>query len=396
MMDTDNKLKVLYISHERKMGGGNLSLFDLVKEMKDRGHKVAVVVLFRGCPIDVRLREEGIESFPCFFGWWMEPGDWNVILKAAFRLLHWMQRLSVIRISSYVKREGFDIIHSNSSVIDIGAQVAARTGVRHIWHFREFGELHYHFEYMMGKDRSLKYVNDNADRVIFISKALEEEFSTIRKRGQVYDGIPDSSFYMTERNRNTNNTFVFVTTGVITRGKNQKVVLEAVNTLNNSGSELYYDGSYEVWIAGEATALSDSRRYKDELLRYIKNNNINNVRFLGFVSDMRSIREKADAEIIASSNEAYGRVTIEAMAAGNYVLASNSGSNTELVGNNERGMLFDNRDPKDLASKMRKILENRNIMSTTENNAYEYAREIHRMTASVDKIESIYREVIDE
>lgn len=128
-MNESKCFSILYISHERKMGGGNLSLFDLATEMKKRGHRVAVVVLFRGCPIDIALKKEGIETFPCFFGWWMQPDDWNFVLKTAFRFLHWLQCLSVLKISSYVKREGFDVIHSNSSVIDIGAQVAARTGI---------------------------------------------------------------------------------------------------------------------------------------------------------------------------------------------------------------------------------------------------------------------------
>ena len=53
------------------MGGANRSLFELVKEMKSKGHNVRVVVLLKNCPIDICLREAGIETFPCFFGWWV-------------------------------------------------------------------------------------------------------------------------------------------------------------------------------------------------------------------------------------------------------------------------------------------------------------------------------------
>ena len=98
-----NKPSILYISHERKMGGANMSLLDLVTEMKRRGYRVYVVVLYRGCQIDVKLQEAGVDTFHCFFGWWMQPKDWNVGFKLAFRLLHWMQWISVIRISAFVK-----------------------------------------------------------------------------------------------------------------------------------------------------------------------------------------------------------------------------------------------------------------------------------------------------
>ena len=37
--------------------------------------------------------------------------------------------------------------------------------------------------------------------------------------------------------------------------------------------------------------------------------------FLGYVKDMTELRRKVDVEIIASKYEAYGRVTVEAMAA---------------------------------------------------------------------------------
>ena len=116
--------RILFISHERKMGGANFALYELVKELQDAGNQVSVVVLYKGCPIDKELKKGGIKTFPCFFGWWQQPENWSFFLKWAFRLLHWLQWISVIRISKFVRKEKIQIIHSNSSVIDIGAQVA--------------------------------------------------------------------------------------------------------------------------------------------------------------------------------------------------------------------------------------------------------------------------------
>lgn len=167
---------ILFISHERKMGGSNHSLVELAKGLQDLGNHVSVVILYRGCPIDKKLRDMGIETFPCFFGWWQQPEDWPYVLKLAFRILHWLQRISVMRISGYVKRNNVDIIHSNSSVIDIGAQVAAKTGCKHVWHFREYGKEDYRIEYMCGKKTSLDYVSGNSDMIVFISNALYEYY----------------------------------------------------------------------------------------------------------------------------------------------------------------------------------------------------------------------------
>ena len=43
--------RVLFVSHERKMGGANVSLYELVKELRKMGIEASVTVLYRGCPI---------------------------------------------------------------------------------------------------------------------------------------------------------------------------------------------------------------------------------------------------------------------------------------------------------------------------------------------------------
>ena len=369
------------------MGGANCSLFDLTTEMKKRGYRVCVVVLYRGCPIDIRLREAGIETFPCFFGWWVQPREWNVLLKIAFRFLHWMQWLSVIRISNYIRKNNYKIIHSNSSVIDIGAQVAEKTGCKHVWHFREFGELDYKLHFMMGRDNALSYINKNSDHVIFISKALETLYSKISNKTIIYNGVRDDVFYDDVKSGDCSG-FGFLISGNLSDGKNQMLVLEAAKIITDTKRGY----SFGIYVAGAATALKESRRYEKALRKYVSDNRMTNVTFLGFVNDMKELRKtKVNAEIVASRCEAYGRVTIEAMASRNIVLASDSGSNPELIGNNEHGILFKDNDASDLAEKMMWCMDNPDRIKGIESNAYEYAYGNHRMVCNIESVEKIYR-----
>lgn len=370
------------------MGGANCSLFDLTTEMKKRGYRVCVVVLYRGCPIDIRLREAGIETFPCFFGWWVQPREWNALLKIAFRFLHWMQWLSVIRISNYIRKNNYEIIHSNSSVIDIGAQVAEKTGCKHVWHFREFGELHYHFEYMMGRDNADIYVNNHSDRVIFISKALENVYPRIRNNIIIYNGVRDFVFTDVKPDQRSNDTFGFLISGNLSDGKNQMLVLEAAKIITDTKRGY----SFSIYVAGAATALKESKRYEKVLRKYVSDNRMTNVTFLGYVNNMKELRRTmVNAEIVASRCEAYGRVTIEAMASRNIVLASDSGSNPELIGNNEHGILFKDNDASDLAEKMMWCMDNPGKIKEIESNAYDYAYGNHRMVRNIENVEKIYR-----
>lgn len=390
---------ILFIAHERKMGGANHSLVELVKGLQDLGNNVSVAVLYRGCPIDKKLREMGIQTFPCFFGWWQQPKDWPYVLKLLFRLLHWFQKISVIRLSRYIKKNCIDIIHSNSSVIDIGARVAAETGCKHVWHFREYGEADYRLEYMYGKDTSMSYAYKNSDIIIFISSALYESYRRFlddKKSRIIYDGIVSDktdkleSGISARKEKESKGTFTFLVTGNISPGKNQALVAEAVNVLiNQMGIDSH---RFQVYFAGATTSLAESKKYLKKIQSCIGQCGLNNLFFLGYVEDMDCLRSKVDAEIIPSQSEAYGRVTLEAMLYHNLVIASDSGSNPELIGKDEHGLLFGNNDAHDLAMKMLRAMEGDNV--EYEERAYEYVRKVHRQEESYRKVQSIYEHLM--
>lgn len=392
---------ILFISHERKMGGANHSLVELIQGLRDHGNNVSVVVLYRGCPIDKKLHEIGVETFPCFFGWWQQPQNWPYVLKLAFRLLHWFQRFSVIRISGYAKKHHVDIIHSNSSVVDIGAQVAAKTGCKHVWHFREYGEADYRLEYMYGKDRSLDYAYKNSDMIVFISNVLYEsykQFADYTKTRIIYDGIVSKEMVkiespkLVQKTRKEGHVYTFLVTGNISSGKNQKLVVEAVHVLiNQMGVDSH---KFQVYFAGATTSLAESREYMQEIQFCISQYNLSNLFFTGYVEDMELLRTKVDAEIIPSKSEAYGRVTLEAMLSHNLVIASDSGANPELIGENEHGLLFSNDDADDLAMKMVKAMDDDNAEYIER--AYEYVRRVHRQEDSYRKVQDIYRTILEK
>lgn len=390
--------RILFISHERKMGGANFALYELVKELQDAGNQVSVVVLYKGCPIDKELKKGGIKTFPCFFGWWQQPENWSFFLKWAFRLLHWLQWISVIRISKFVRKEKIQIIHSNSSVIDIGAQVAEKTGCKHVWHFREFGAEHYHFEYMCGRDKAIEYIQNHCDKIVFISNALRDAYSDIKMNNKVtviYDGIVsavDAEKYIDcdVHKRNDSEECNFLVAGAISPGKNQKVVLEAVKILvRDMGIP---EEQFHVFFAGAVTALKESRCYMEKMEQYINLYGLNNVSFVGFVHDMTQFRKKMHVAIIPSMYEAYGRVTLEAMLNRELVLASNSGSNSELIGKDERGLLFDCMNPNELALKMQHAISNEE--TERKEKAQRYVCRFHTREEACKNIQNVYNEIV--
>ena len=83
-----------------------------------------------------------------------------------------------------------------------------------------------------------------------------------------------------------------------------------------------------------------------------------NVRFTGYVSDPTPIINTADALLVCSTNEAFGRVTVEGMLAGKPVIGARSGATGELIEEGVNGLLYAPGDDKDLAEKIRYLVEN--------------------------------------
>lgn len=391
--------RILFISHERKMGGANFALLELAQNLQNAGHDITVVVLYSGCPIDRELKRAGIKTFPCFFGWWQQPEYWSPILKAGFRVLHWLQWLAVIRISRYVRKQKIQIIHSNSSVVDIGAQVAHKTGCRHVWHFREFGKEDYRLEYMYSRNKVIDYIHDNSNMIIFISDALQNAYADVAGKcphRMIYDGIVPRSVISSERaplvfkHSGRNLPYQFLVTGNISPGKNQKLVLEAANILVNEMKVKKED--FCVHFAGAETALEESKAYGKAIREYILENHLENVILHGFVKNMNQLRQQIHAEIIPSVSEAYGRVTLEAMMACNLVIASDSGSNPELVGEPGNGLLFKSNNANDLALKMKFAIEN--ACTQYIERAYEYVYRVHTHEAACKAVEDVYEQVM--
>lgn len=100
------------------------------------------------------------------------------------------------------------------------------------------------------------------------------------------------------------------------------------------------------------------------------------VEFVGFVSDMKTLRENCDVELVCSKKEAFGRVTIEAMLSSNPVIASNAGANPELVRDGENGFLYTYNVADDLAKNMEKFIGNVELLKKMGEKACNMAKTI--------------------
>ena len=377
-------IKVLFITHVSEMGGANHSMCQLIKELKETYSVIPVVL----CPpkksninLQDNLKEIGVEylEFPIRFFKTKKPTLYLFFsyLKYLYRQRHFYKRLE-----SY----NFDIIHSNSSVIDIGGYLSKQLKCKHIWHLREFGDLDYSLFPLGGKIYE-KFGYSHADAYIAISKAVEKHFAdklSSRKIHLIYNGIKlvDSCFCSKHNSKNIN----FICVGLIHPSKNQIEIVNAVNSLVNTR----HCNNFHVTFVGINTH-PYTKLIKDLINQYQLESYFT---ILKEMDNIHSLLSSMDVGIMSSRSEAFGRVTIEYMLHNLLVIANDSGANKELVNDGETGIIYKSGDFEDLANKMNMIITTPSIIEELSHQALVYSNNNFLSMHNTMKVYNLYKTIL--
>jgi glycosyltransferase involved in cell wall biosynthesis len=128
-----------------------------------------------------------------------------------------------------------------------------------------------------------------------------------------------------------------------------------------------------------------------------------NVRRLGLEQDcqlMPATREvpeilrDIDIFVLPSRSEAFSNGLLEAMACGCAVVGSRVGGTPELIGNDERGLLFESGNAQDLASKLSNLILNKTLRRELGFRASEFARKKLSIEIAARRMADIYEGVL--
>ena len=87
----------------------------------------------------------------------------------------------------------------------------------------------------------------------------------------------------------------------------------------------------------------------------------NTINFVGFTDEPYKFMQICDVMIMASKNETFGLVTIEAMKNQTAVIGANSGGVLEIIDDMKSGILFENQNHIDLADKIELLYNNSDL-----------------------------------
>jgi glycosyltransferase involved in cell wall biosynthesis len=112
--------------------------------------------------------------------------------------------------------------------------------------------------------------------------------------------------------------------------------------------------------------------------------------FLPATRSVPQFLRSIDTYVSCSHSEAFSNTILEAMACGCGVVGSRVGGTPELIGNDERGLLFRPGDAGDLAAKLTTLIENESLRGELGARAAEFARRKLSIEIAAERMAEIY------
>ena len=374
-----SSIRVGYVSPTGHLGGAEISLLTLLKEIEPR---LGSAVVF--CPVMGKLAERldrvghRCESLPI--------GEFS----RRHPLRFWF---NVRSLAKAVRRHDLNILHANSIYVAEQTFLAARMSrAKAVCHVRDLCPV-------LGARWLRRHAFNHCDRVVAISQAVQtdltQKLSVASEQIQiVYNGVDLNRF---SENATPSEDFFAGTPlaarkriGVIGRlspEKGQECFLRAAPLILRAVPECGFA------VVGDAV-LGDSR-YAEDLGRLARRLSIDKKTvFTGFADGMPSVMASLDIVVVPSDAEPFGRVTIEAMAAGKPVVATNTGCSPEIVLDGRTGLLVPPRCPDALAAAVVRLLRNREMATSMGRIGRRRVAEHFSVESHAEQIARLYRSVL--
>lgn len=343
LTNRDNRLKILFISHDPRLYGAQRSLLDLILGLNKDLFKPIVLSSREGLLTEI-LGKNDIEALIFPFEWWIGANFKRFI----YRVIKLIQHLKVIK--DKIKLIKPDLIYTNTAVIPIGGILSIILEIPHIWHVREFVQQDIGVNYDFGNFLSMKFMSLSSRKIICNSEAIKQNLSRYipkKKLIVVYNGILDlANQPQLPKTFPSDKIYNLCIVGSVGSHKGQSDAIHAMRLLKEKGIKVILQ------IYGNGP-LAEIQKLKELVARL---NLSEDVIFHGFKNDINSVFLNSDITVVCSRHEAFGRVAVESMALGTPVIGTNTGGFPEIVEDGETGLLYSPGDVQDLAEKIQMLL----------------------------------------
>lgn len=372
-------MRVAFILNSAGLYGANRSLLSLIRYLVFHEVKCFVVIPDHGV-IEQELEKSHIEYTIAEYRscvWY--PGY--------IGLPFLVNLINIPTIMKTIRNWDVDIIHSNSSNIDIGIIIAKLLRKKHVWHVREIMELFYDAKYIF--PRLYKKLRYNSDAVICVSKYTYNyhmhNFPNPNMH-MIYNPYDVEYYNISRTDFAPKDKITILVAGLFGGKKRQIDSVKAVKILVEKGIR-----QVRLILAG-----GGEQSRIDEINEYITANNLEEyVIVKNFVDDLRKIRAEADISLCCSEGEALPRVVVEGMLGELLSIGVDSGGVSELIEDGVTGLLYDVGDCEQLADKIEYAILHKQKCREMIVRAKKYAVDNFELNQSGAKVLNLYNELLN-
>lgn len=323
-------------------------------------------------------------------------------LKWKLNFLH--DPIVLLKLIKLLKKKRYDIVHTHTTKAGILGRIAAYiSGVPVIVHglhgstFKAFDSgllnwLLFFFERLTG---------GFTDAYISVSKVLSEKYIErgIGKKENyhtVYSGMKLSKFYHARDKINYKEKYeeLGINAGEFLIGnvarletrKGHKFLIDAFKNV----VEERKDCPLKLLIIGEGNKRKNLESYVREL------NLESKVVFSGYREDVEELMAMMDLFVLTSLREGLPRVLVQAAAVGMPSIAFNVDGVPEIVKDNHNGFLIRTKDVEQLANRIEKYIDNKELILLHGRNGRELVKGKWSIEDMVGKIDEIYQDLVQE
>lgn len=347
-MERTKSIKVLQMNSMNIWGGGEVHVFLLCRQLILLGDTV-ILGCRPGSVIDQKAREEQIPVF-------------NLPFKGAVDIK------SARALANYCREKSIDIIHAHNGrdywLAGLAKYFYPKLKVvitRHILSPLKSSVLH---RWLYGK----------VDQVIAVSHSVKNRISVFPsdKITVIYNGIDIDKFSTAEPGALRRELGISAETkivGMVGRvhpSKGHITFLQSIPEILSKHPDTVFV------VVGSGEYISQLEKMNNE------------VHFLGKRSDIPEIMKDLDVFVMASQNEPFGLVTVEAMAAGTAVVATNTGGTAEIITDGETGLLVPPQDPAKLAQAVIRVLTGGKLTAKLKEDGIDSAKKYDIQNMAID------------
>lgn len=344
-MSGSKPIKILFFSRVPKIGGGETSLLAILKGL-DKTRDVPVFVAIEAGPLSREVEKLGIKVRYCGP---VPSGLLSLRPKSIFRKIIYVLGAgpALWRLYRILKDEAIDIAHANEALEAAFLSLPCfAAGVPLIWTVRNLFIMRPLYRFLYHRSVAVMAVSAAAADPLIPLEQKRAGRGLKAKVRVIYEGIYVPSPVKPPFREKP---YIAAIIGRLSPDKGQELFIRAAALVSHKM------GQVKFLVVGD-THLGDPE-YAVTLQQLSREMGLmDQLEFRGFESDIWGLLSRVDLAVMACPIEAFGRVTIEAMAAGRPVIGIRAGGTAEVILDEVTGKLIAN-DPEELARAMLALLK---------------------------------------